>query len=522
MHTRVPITATHQLPRLSSSSFPDPRTDSADQGIMNQSPTDRQARESTIATTTRFFQSTLRIGDLVIIALVMLGSHLARFGPGNASIVTIHHGVLSSYMPLGAGIVLTWWFLLAAMKSYREHLLGYGPDEYHRVFQATITEFGGLALVSYLAGVELSRGYFLVALPTGLASLLVWRWLARRGFVNARKKGAFTHPTFIVGSPESVPAVIKEIARRPELGLTISGIFLSNVNTMPSDDERFPAPVIGDASYLVETIEGADGITVIIARDSGLKPSEIRRLSWVLGPTSRLVMVPSMLDVAGPRIHLRPVDGIALIEIQVPRFDGARLFLKRLFDVLLSTALIVALAPMWLMIPALVWVEDRGPVFFRQTRVGLNGREFRIWKFRTMHVNADVELAALLARQGTSDKPLFKVADDPRITRVGQLLRRTSLDEIPQLLNVLEGTMSLVGPRPQVPAEVELYDDTASRRLLTKPGMTGLWQVNGRSSLTWEEALRFDLFYVENWTLSMDIRVLFRTLRVVIAQEGSA
>ena len=280
--------------------------------------------------------------------------------------------------------------------------------------------------------------------------------------------------------------------------------------------------MIGDASYLLETVEGADGITVVIARDSGLNPSEIRRLSWVLGTTSRLVMVPSMLDVAGPRIHLRPVDGIALIEIQVPRFDGARLFLKRLFDVLLSAVLIVALAPMWLIIPALVWVEDRGPVFFRQTRAGLNGREFRIWKFRTMQVNADAELATLLAQQGTSDKPLFKVADDPRITRVGQLLRRTSLDEIPQLLNVLEGTMSLVGPRPQVPAEVELYDDTASRRLLTKPGMTGLWQVNGRSSLTWEEALRFDLFYVENWTLSMDIRVLFRTLRVVIAREGSA
>lgn len=189
MHTRTPITATHRLPRPSSSSLPDPRTDSSDQRIMNQSPPDRLARESTIVTTTRFFQSALRIGDLVIISLDILGSHLARFGPGDASIVTIHHGVLSSYMPLGAGIALTWWFLLAAMKSYREHLLGYGPDEYHRVLQATITEFGGLSLVSYLAGVELSRGYFLVALPTGLASLLVWRWLARRGFVNARKKG---------------------------------------------------------------------------------------------------------------------------------------------------------------------------------------------------------------------------------------------------------------------------------------------------------------------------------------------
>lgn len=188
----------------------------------------------------------------------------------------------------------------------------------------------------------------------------------------------------------------------------------------------------------------------------------------------------------------------------------------------MSTTLIAALAPLWIVIPALIRVGDHGPALFRQTRVGLRGREFRIWKFRTMRVNADAELTALLARQGTADRPLFKIDDDPRITRIGRFLRRASLDELPQLFNVLQGTMSLVGPRPQVPAEVELYDDVASRRLLTKPGITGLWQVNGRSSLPWEEALRFDLFYVENWSLSMDIRILFKTLRVVITQDGSA
>lgn len=233
-------------------------------------------------------------------------------------------------------------------------------------------------------------------------------------------------------------------------------------------------------------------------------------------------MVPSMLDVAGPRLHLRPVDGISLIEIQVPHLDGVGLLAKRLFDVVVATVLVAVLAPLWILIPALIRLGDRGPALFRQTRVGLNGREFRIWKFRTMRVAADAELTALLARQGTADRPLFKVADDPRITRIGQFLRRTSLDELPQLFNVLQGTMSLVGPRPQVPAEVELYDDVASRRLLTKPGITGLWQVSGRSSLSWEEALRFDLFYVENWSLSMDIRILLKTLRVVIAQDGSA
>ena len=482
----------------------------------------RARTESASALPIESFQRALRIGDLVIIALVIVLSHLARFGAGNASVATIRHGTLSSYAPLGAAIIVTWWLLLAALKSYREHLLGYGSDEYHRVFQATITEFGGLALLSYLAGLQLSRGYFLVALPTGLMCLHLWRWLARRHLVRARRNGAFAHPTLVVGSSESVPAVIAEIGRRPELGLAVAGVFLSDAGAVDPEPDRLPAPVIGGTACLPRSISGAEGITLVIARDSGLSPSRIRRISWMLGPTSRLIMVPSMLDVAGPRLHLRPVDGISLIEIQVPRLDGAGLLAKRLFDVLASATLIAALAPLWIVIPVLVWAGDRGPTLFRQTRVGLRGREFRIWKFRTMRVNADAELTALLARQGTSDKPLFKVSDDPRITRVGRFLRRTSLDELPQLFNVLQGAMSLVGPRPQVPAEVELYDDVASRRLLTKPGITGLWQVNGRSSLSWEEALRFDLFYVENWSLSMDIRILLKTLRVVITRDGSA
>jgi len=484
-----------------------------------------QVRTDAVVHTTESFQRALQVGDLAIISLVILGAHLVRFGPGDASIATLRHGTWSSYVPLGVGIVITWWLLLAAVKSYREHLLGYGPDEYHRVFQATVAEFGGLALVSYLAGIQLSRGYFLVALPGGLVALHLWRWLARRRFVRARRNGVFTHPTFVVGSCESASAVIAEIGRRPELGLAVCGIFLSDLPPEAgADDHRdaeLPAAVIGGTACLLKAVDGADGITLVIARSSGLNPSDIRRISWVLGATSRLIMVPSMLDVAGPRLHLRPVDGISLIEIQVPHLDGAGLFIKRLWDVVLSAALIIVLTPLWIVLPVLIWSEDRGPVFFRQTRVGLDGHEFRIWKFRTMRINADAELTALLARQGTSDRPLFKVDDDPRITRLGRFLRRTSLDELPQLFNVFRGTMSLVGPRPQVPEEVELYDDTAARRLLIKPGMTGLWQVNGRSSLTWEEALRFDLFYVENWALSMDIRILFRTLRVVLAREGS-
>ncbi|MDU0349611.1 sugar transferase [Actinomyces sp. MRS3W] len=194
---------------------------------------------------------------------------------------------------------------------------------------------------------------------------------------------------------------------------------------------------------------------------------------------------------------------------------------KRAVDVTASALLIVALTPVWLVVPLLVRRQDGGPVLFRQTRVGLDGQEFQMWKFRTMRVNADAELERLLREQNRLDKPLFKVDNDPRITRLGKILRRTSIDELPQLFNVLQGTMSLVGPRPQVPKEVALYDAVAARRLQAKPGITGLWQVSGRSSLPWEEAIRLDLHYVDNWTLLLDLKILCRTVKVVLKREGS-
>ena len=361
-----------------------------------------------------------------------------------------------------------------------------------------------------------------MALPVGVALLITWRWGARQFFIRARRRGAFTHPAFVVGSRESASAVIAAISRRPELGLRPCGAFLSDADPFRYDAQRLPVPVIGGVEDLDRVVDGAGEITLLITPASGLTPPAVRRIGRSMGTTSRLLMVHSFLDVSGLRRYLRPVGSISLSEMRLGSFGRTKLLVKRLFDVVASSVLILALVPMWIAVPLLIWRDDRGPAFFRQTRVGRDGREFRIWKFRTMRVNADSELKTLLNRQGRADKPLFKVDGDPRITRIGRLLRRTSLDEFPQLFNVLEGSMSLVGPRPQVPKEVELYDETAARRLLVKPGMTGLWQINGRSSLSWEEALRFDLFYVENWTFSMDLGILIKTIKVVLAQEGSA
>jgi len=232
-------------------------------------------------------------------------------------------------------------------------------------------------------------------------------------------------------------------------------------------------------------------------------------------------MAPSIIDVAGPRLHARPVDGLSLIEVDSPQFLGARRLLKRAFDLVGALLLILVAFPVWLVVPLAIKLDDHGPVFFRQTRIGLDGKEFRMWKFRSMRVNADAELAALLKEQGVDGKPLFKIEGDPRITKLGAFLRKTSIDEFPQFFNVLGGSMSLVGPRPQVPAEVALYDRSATRRLLVKPGITGAWQVSGRSSLSWEESVRLDLGYVENWSMTRDLQILFRTVKVVLKRDGA-
>ena len=466
------------------------------------------------------FQHSLRAGDLAAIFWAVL---FGRFvGLADERAFAAHAGrLMPNDILLDVCVAASWWFLLTVMNAYQERILGHGLDEYHRVLQASAAEFGGLALLSALSGAQLPRIYFLVALPGGIALLLIWRWAARQFFVQARRRGAFTRPAFVVGSHESASAVIATISRRPELGLRPCGAFLSDdgpADCDAADVAHLPVPVVGGVEDIGRAVDGADGITLLIAPTSGLTPLAVRRIGRALGTTSRLMLVRAALEVSGPH----SAGGIRLHEISFGSFARTRLAVKRAIDIVASVILIIALAPMWVVVPALIRHDNRGPAFFRQTRVGRDGQTFRIWKFRTMRVNADTELGTLLTEQGTGDKPLFKVAGDPRITRIGRVLRRTSLDEFPQLFNVLEGSMSLVGPRPQVPKEVELYDETAARRLLVKPGMTGLWQVSGRSALSWEEALRLDLFYVENWTLLMDLKILLRTVKVVLTQEGSA
>jgi len=233
-----------------------------------------------------------------------------------------------------------------------------------------------------------------------------------------------------------------------------------------------------------------------------------------------MVVAPALTDIAGPRIHITPVAGLPLLHVEEPEFTGARKILKETQDRILAGLAVVFLAPLMLALALLIRLDSRGPALFRQTRVGRGGEEFCVYKFRSMHVDAEERLAALVGRN-ESDGVLFKMRDDPRVTRIGKLLRRYSLDELPQLLNVLRGNMALVGPRPPLPREVANYATDVHRRLLVKPGITGLWQVSGRSDLSWEQTVRLDLRYVENWTLALDALILVKTVRAVLSGGGA-
>jgi exopolysaccharide biosynthesis polyprenyl glycosylphosphotransferase len=283
-------------------------------------------------------------------------------------------------------------------------------------------------------------------------------------------------------------------------------------------------PVLGSdpaIPSILAAIDESDADAVAVSAGVQLHPQTLRHLGWELAARNvGLIMAPALTDIAGPRIHTQQVAGLPLIHVTTPTLEGGQRVAKRLFDVTVSGLLIVCTFPLMALIALAVKLDSRGPVLFRQERVGIEGATFKMLKFRSMVVDAESRLGTLAA-QNEGSGVLFKMKKDPRVTRVGGFLRRYSLDEVPQLLNVFAGSMSLVGPRPPLPREVEAYEHDVRRRLLVKPGLTGLWQVSGRSDLSWQDSVRLDLYYVENWSLAGDLVILLRTARAVFQSTGA-
>ncbi|WP_211348717.1 sugar transferase [Nocardioides litoris] len=413
-------------------------------------------------------------------------------------------------------MVVGWATLTWLVGGYRDDVFGAGTDEYKRVVNAGLLAAGLVCAACYLGQVPLSRGFFFLLFAVGIPAVLLGRRVLRRLVHRARDNGALLQRVLIAGSPEHVDEVAAVLRRERWLGYEVMGALTPATDL--SIETATGVPVVGNADD-VSAMTTAD--VVFFAGGSDISTRRMRSIVWELEQRDvQLVVAPGVTETSSDRVRVRPVGGLPLMHIDPPNHHAAGRIGKRTFDVVSSLALLVAFSPLFLVAAVMVLVQDGGPVLFRQTRVGRHGREFTCLKFRTMVVDAESRLGALHAATG-HDSGLFKMKEDPRITRTGRWLRRYSIDELPQLVNVLRGDMSLVGPRPPLPLEVASYGDDTARRLHVRPGLTGLWQVSGRSDLSWTDAIRLDLYYVDNWSMVQDLSILVRTLGAVVGSRGA-
>ncbi|WP_437062294.1 sugar transferase [Streptomyces sp. enrichment culture] len=409
---------------------------------------------------------------------------------------------------------------LAVSRSWAPAVLGQGAEEFRRLgrslFMATVVlALGGIALTS--RNIKL---WIFVAVPAIAVVTMVARYALRVRLHRQRKKGRCLRPVLAAGSPATVSDLIARTRRFPHLGWRVDAVCLTD-GSGPAGARLDGVPVVGRLADVADHVH-RDGYRVVaVTPDPHWSPHRLQRLAWNLeGSDAEMVVAPVLMEVAGPRLHVDAVLGIPLLRVSMPAFTGGRRAVKGVVDRVGAALLLVLLAPLMVVVALLVLVDSRGGVLYRQRRVGKGGREFTIVKFRTMVAGADGARAALADRNEGAGL-LFKLRRDPRVTRVGAVLRRYSVDELPQLFNVLTGSMSLVGPRPPLPEESAAYGPDIRRRLLVKPGLTGLWQISGRSDLPWEEAVRLDLRYVEDWSLALDTVILWKTLRAVLLGQGA-
>ena len=457
---------------------------------------------------------------LAVYAAVIAGAMgLAVVGRRRLGLFDTSADVTSSLTIAGPALVACWLVTIALLGGHREDVFGAGTDEYKRVFNASLLTAGLVGIGCYLAKFQLSRGFFVLVFLVGVPALLMGRFLVRGAIHRARRRGHLQHRALLAGSAVHVDEVAAVLRRERWLGYHIAGALVPDCEL--GEETAGGVPIVGSTEQTVTAIRAADADVVFFAGGALNSASEMRRIGWDLEQADvRLIVAPSVTDISGERIRVRPVGGLPLLHIDPPRATDAARWGKRFFDIVGSACLIALLGPLMALAGARVKLHDRGPVFFKQTRTGRDGRQFSCLKFRTMCVDAEERLPALHAQVG-HNAGLFKMKDDPRVTKPGRWLRRYSVDELPQLFNVLRGDMSLVGPRPPLPREVESYHSDMLRRLRVRPGMTGLWQVSGRSDLSWEEAVRLDLYYVDNWSMLQDLTILSRTIGAVFGSRGA-
>jgi exopolysaccharide biosynthesis polyprenyl glycosylphosphotransferase len=468
----------------------------------------------------RRYRYTLIVTDVVVVAIALVCGQMVRLGK-----LATTFNLAMIYYTLASLIVATIWLtLLAIYRTRSPRIIGAGVEEYRRVFSATLATVGVIAVGLMIFRPDYARGYLAVGLPLGLFALLLGRSLCRRVLARQRRRGKALISVLAVGDPRAVRSLVQCLTRDVSYGYSVIGVCLTGRGTGGTIDipGAGPLPVLGDENDVERAILETNVDTVALTATEHLGPEGIRELSWQLDKLGvDLVVSPGVVDVAGPRLTMQPVSGLPLIHVEKPQYSGTKRLQKRSFDICVSLVVLAGALPVMLLSAIAIKLSSRGPMFYRSERIGLDGKPFQMMKFRTMVDGADAQVQELEELNESAGGVLFKIRQDPRVTRVGRMLRRYSIDELPQFFNVLRRDMSVVGPRPPLRREVDTYDYQVRRRLLVLPGITGLWQVSGRSDLSWEDSVRLDLSYVENWSIANDLLIAAKTVRTVFAGTGA-
>ena len=447
--------------------------------------------------------------DLVALGIALLGATGIRFG------VT---GVADEY---GVGLFLwlaIWLGGLLAVGLYDLERIQNPADELRMVIRGVTLGAATAVIASFSVRFPLSRAWLLLAWVLAVVVVALGRRALRKTVYFFRRRGRLRRRTLIVGTDPSGVALAEATTRAPWEGYDVVG-FVS-VEETPGTTPPAGIPVVGSADDLRELTTALHVTDVLVAPNVAGNGHLAEVVSALDGVPVHLRLAPGLEGFLPSRLAVQTLGDRPLVSIDRGELNATARVAKRTLDLVLGSVLLLLSLPVLLVCAAAVRLDSPGPVFFKQHRIGLRGRRFRIWKLRTMHVGAEEQRLELEYRN-EADGLLFKIEDDPRVTRVGRFLRRTSLDELPQLVNVLAGHMSLVGPRPPLPGEVSGYSDRTGRRLLVKPGMTGLWQVSGRSRLSFEDYVRYDLLYVQNWSVALDLFILWKTIPAVIFRRGA-
>jgi exopolysaccharide biosynthesis polyprenyl glycosylphosphotransferase len=428
----------------------------------------------------------LTVVDVICVITAVAVAQWLRFG-GLQAYRDIDYAIIS------VAVAAAWLILLSIYRARSPRVIGDGAEEYRRVWLATISVFGGVAIVSMLFKLEIARGYLMIALPVGTILLLAGRYAARRVVRRRRHElGSCMTSVLVVGTAPAVRDMVRCLSRDAGSGFRVVGACVQGSIRRAKFDVLGVGtiPVWGAETDVLTALTETQCDAVALTTTEILGARGIRDLSWELERRGiDLMVAPGVVDVAGPRLTMRPAAGFPLIHVEKPQYDGAKRFEKRAFDAVFAGFVLLVTLPLLLAVTAAVKLSSAGPVFYRSERIGLDGKPFQMFKFRTM------------------------AGPDPRVTPLGRVLHKYRVDELPQFLNVLKRDMSVVGPQPSLTAEAVTYDQYVKRRLLVRPGMTGLWQVSGRAKLSWEDSVRLDLFYVENWSMMADVRIVLKTIR---------